>query len=262
MLAAIMITVTNICRHPVKSLTAEALLEAQLVPGRAIPNDRRFGLLLGSTPAAGAATEWMPKTKFLALVRNAKLAALETQFDDETDVLTVLRGGKQVACGKLTDRIGRIGIEVFFAAYMGDEAKGRPKLVEAGDGHVLSDHKSPVISILNLASVKDLERVTQKPVDPLRFRANLWLDELEAWRELDWVGRDVKIGNVSLNVTQRINRCAATSVNPQTAERDINVVKSLQRGFGHIDMGVFARVATNGAICQGDEVSPCSSTEN
>ena len=119
-----------------------------------------------------------------------------------------------------------------------------------------------MISILNLASVKDLERVTQKPVDPLRFRANLWLDELEAWRELDWVGRDVKIGNVSLNVTQRINRCAATSVNPQTAERDLNVVKSLQRGFGHIDMGVFARVATNGAIRQGDEVSPCSSTEN
>jgi uncharacterized protein YcbX len=108
-----MITVTNIYRHPVKSLTAEALLEAQLVPGRAIPNDRRFGLLLGSTPAAGAATEWMPKTKFLALVRNAKLAALETQFDDETDVLTVLRGGRQVACGKLTDRIGRISIEVF-----------------------------------------------------------------------------------------------------------------------------------------------------
>jgi len=145
---------------------------------------------------------------------------------------------------------------------MNDEAKGRPKLVEAGDDHVLSDHKSPMISILNLASVKDLERMIQKPINPLRFLANLWLDELEAWRELDWVGRDVKIGNVSLNVTQRINRCAATSVNPQTAKRDINVVKSLQRGLGHIDMGVFPRVATIGAIRLGDEVSPCSSMEN
>ena len=113
MLAAIMIAVTNTYRHPVKSLTAEGLLEAQLAPGRAIPNDQHSGLLLGSTPAAGAVTEWMPKTKFLALVRNAKLTALETQFDDETDVLTVLRGGKQVACGKLTDCIRRLSIEVF-----------------------------------------------------------------------------------------------------------------------------------------------------
>ena len=97
--------------------------------------------------------------------------------------------------------------------------------------------------------------MTQKPVDPLRFRGNLWLVELEAWRELDWVGPNVTIGNVSLNVTQRNKRCAATSVNPKTAKRDINVVKSLQRGFGHIDMGVFAWVAATGTIRQGDEVS-------
>ncbi len=113
MLAAIIITVTDTFRHPVKSLTAETFLESQLVPVRAAPNDRRFGLLLGSMPATGTATEWMPKIKFFTLVRNAKLAALGIQFDDETGVLTVLRGGKQVAGSKFTDRTGRTSIEVF-----------------------------------------------------------------------------------------------------------------------------------------------------
>lgn len=254
MLAAMSISVTKIYRHPVKSLTAEALETVNLTPGMAVPNDRRFALLLGSTPAAGATSEWMPKAKFLALMRNEKLAALETQFDDQTDVLTVLRGGKQVTRGKLTDNIGRVSIEEFFAAYMGDEAKGRPKLVEAASDHVLSDQASPVISILNLASVKDLERVTKKPVDPIRFRANIWLDGLEPWAEFKWLDREITIGGVKLDVTERIERCAATNVNPDSAERDLNIPKALQMGFGHVDMGIFAKVTEAGTINVGDSL--------
>ena len=170
-----MIKVNAIYRHPVKGLTPERLQATELSPGQAIPNDRRFALALGSTPTETAATEWMAKTNFLMLQRNERLAQLETRFDDETDTLSVLRGGRQVARGKLTDRIGRATVEDFFGAFMKDEARGRPKFVEAADGHVLSDHNAPVISILNLASVKDVERVTQKPVDPRRFRANIWL---------------------------------------------------------------------------------------
>ncbi len=247
-------TIAHIYRHPVKSLTPEALEQVELIPGQAVPNDRRFALLLGSTPLEGAASEWMPKTKFVALMRTEKLASLETRFDDATDTLTVLRGGKQVTRGKLTDKIGRIGIEEFFAAYLGDEAKGRPKLVEAAGGHVLSDHASPVLSLLNLASVNDLERVTKKPVDPLRFRANVWIDGLEPWEEFKWLGREISIGDATLAVTERIDRCAATNVNPETAERDLNIPKALQMGFGHVDMGVFAKVMVGGTINAGDEL--------
>jgi uncharacterized protein len=249
-----MTTLSNIYRHPVKSLTPEPLQQVDLTPGRALPNDRRFALLLGSTPNDGAATEWMPKTKFLALMRSEKLAALETHFDDATDTLTILRRGKQVTRGKLTDRIGRVSIEEFFDAYMGAEAQGRPKVVEAAGDHVLSDHASPVLSILNLASVKDLERVTKKPVDPLRFRANLWLDGLDPWEEFKWLERDLSIGGAKLTVTERINRCAATNVNPETAERDLNIPKALQMGFGHVDMGIYAKVIGAGMIKAGDSV--------
>jgi len=248
-------TLIKIYRHPVKSLTAEALETVALEPGKALPNDRRFALTLGSTPTDGTVSEWMPKTKFVALMRSEKLAALETEFDDATDTLTVLRGGKQVARGKLTDGIGRATIEEFFAAFLGDEAKGRPKLVSAADDHVLSDHASPVVSFLNLASVKDLERVTKTPVDPIRFRANFWIEGLEPWAEFEWLGREVTVGGVKLAITERIDRCAATNVNPSTAERDLNIPKALQMGFGHVDMGVYGRILSAGEVKTGEAVT-------
>lgn len=248
------ITLTNIYRHPVKSLTPEPMDSVQLMPGKALPNDRRFALTLGTTPTDGTISEWMPKTKFVALVRSEKLAGLETHFDDATDTLTVLRGGRQVARGKLTDAIGRATVEEFFAAFLGDEAKGRPRVVEAAGGHVLSDHASPVLSLLNLASVTDLERVTKKPVDPLRFRANFWLQGPAPWAEFEWLGREVSVGGVKLVITERIDRCAATNVNPQTAERDLNIPKALQMGFGHVAMGVYGRVVASGTVHAGDEI--------
>ena len=250
------ITVNSIYRHPVKGLTPEALEAVELMPGRAIPNDRRFALALGTTHTENVGTEWMPKSNFLMLQKNERLALLETQFDDETDTFSVLRKGRQVARGKLTDRIGRGTIEDFFDAFMKDEARGRPKLVEGSGTQVFSDHDTPVISILNLASVKDVERVTQQPIEPCRFRANIWLEGTVPWHEFEWIDKQITIGDVRLTVTARIDRCAAINVNPKTAERDQNIVKALQIGFQHIDIGVYARVETVGTIRPGDPLIP------
>ena len=253
-MSAAEIAIANIYRHPVKSLTPEALAHTSLTPGKALPNDRRFALTLGSTPTDGTISEWMPKTKFVALMRSEKLAQLETQFDDATDTLTVLRGGRQVARGRLTDRIGRATIEEFFAAFLGEEAKGRPRVVGAAGEHVLSDHANPVLSLLNLASVADLERDTKKPVDPLRFRANFWLSGLAPWAEFDWIGRHVRIGAAVLAVHERIERCLHTAANPRTGERDADTLGTLEAGWGHRDFGVYAEVVEGGPVAPGDKV--------
>lgn len=250
------ISVGDIFRYPVKGLTGERLERAELSPGCALANDRRFALALSSTRADAAATEWMPKTNFLMLMRDERLAGIETRFDDATDTLTVFRNDHQVAKGKLTDAVGRATIEEFFGAFMGRESGGRPKIIEGAGGHVLSDHKNPVLSVINLASVKDLERVTQSPVDPRRFRGNILLAGLPAWREFDWIGGSIIIGGVRLTVTERIERCAATNVNPATAERDMNIPKSLKMGFGHVDMGVYVHVETAGSIETGALLTP------
>ena len=157
----------------------------------------------------------------------------------------------------VTTPVGRAMIEEFFAAFTGEGARGRPKLVEAADGDVLSDHPSAVVSIINLASVKDLERVTGKPINPARFRGNIYLEGLDPWAEFDWLGREIAIGGARLEITQRINRCAATNVDPETAERDLNIPKDLQRGFGHVDLGVYGCATAAGRVAAGDRlVSP------
>jgi len=243
----------KIYRHPVKGLTPEQLESVMLIADAAMPNDRRFAIALGSTPVSGATAEWMPKSSFLMLMKNEKLAQLETSFDDTSDTLTIRRGGNQVARGVLSQKIGRTMIEDFFAAFMKDEARGRPKLVEVTEGHVLSDHNNPVVSIINEASVKDLERVVGKEIDPRRFRGNLLVDGIEPWSEFNLCGNQIKIGDAVLEVTVPIDRCGATNVNPVTAERDLNLPKDLQRGYGHIDCGVYARVVKGGKISAGLE---------
>jgi len=247
--------VARIQRFPVKGLSPQPLDRVAVRPGEMLPHDRGFALALGSTAFDPTRPQWMAKTYFLMLMRDEKLAALATEFDDATLTLTVSRGGRQVARGRLDDAMGRAVIEQFFAAYMGEAARGQPKLVAAPD-HNFSDVNAKVLSIINLASVKDLERVTASPVDPVRFRGNIHVDGLPPWAEFGWVGQEIAIGSVRLSVMKRIQRCAATSVNPSTAQRDINVVQSLVRGYGHADMGIYARVLNEGTIATGDQLAP------
>lgn len=248
-------TVARIQRFPVKGLSPELLDRVDVMPGEMLPLDRAFALALGSTAFDPAEPRWMAKTYFLMLMRDEKLAALETRFDDATLTLTVSRGGRQVARGKLDEPMGRAVIEQFFAAYMGEVARGQPKLV-AAPGHNFSDVNAKVVSIINLASVKDLERVAGQPVDPLRFRGNIHVEGLPAWAEFGWVDKEFSIGGIKLGVMKRIQRCAATAVNPATAQRDVNIVQSLMRGYGHADMGIYARVLNAGKIAIGDVLTP------
>jgi uncharacterized protein len=88
------------------------------------------------------------------------------------------------------------------------------------------------------------------PVDPIRYRANIYFDGAPPWCEHDWIGSAISLGSARLQV---ITRCAATQVNPVTAERD------LERAFGHINMGVYAEVSVGAEIAVGDQLSIYSS---
>ncbi|HYD68669.1 MOSC domain-containing protein [Azospirillum sp.] len=254
------ITLAKIFRYPVKGLTAQELPAAELTAGQALPGDRRYALLHGAaTLEAGHHEEgWRPKSDFLQLARHEKLAALETEFDEDTQTLVIYRGGRPVSRGRLDQPMGRMLVEQFFAAYMAGSAPGAPKLAEA-KGFAYTDTDTPFVSLLNLASVHDIERVAKQPVDPTRFRGNLWLDGLDPWEERNWGGRTLTVGGTgggaTLEVVRPIGRCAATEVNPGTGARDLNVLRTLRDGFGHTHCGVYARVVGGGRIAAGDPVT-------
>ncbi len=248
------ITVVDICRYPVKGLSAESLEQAELVPGECLPHDRRFALAHGSTQFDPQNPQWLPKTNFLMLMRDEKLAQLKVHFEPESGRLSIERNGKQVVSAKVTETLGRTVIGQFFASFMAGTTRGAPRLVEA-PGHSFSDVPDKFLSIVNLASVRDLERVTRQAVHPLRFRANIYLEGLPAWQEFTWTGQDIELGGAKLRVIDPIDRCAATTVNPETAARDLNVPLFLQRGFGHVNMGIYATVTAAGTVAKGATVA-------
>jgi uncharacterized protein YcbX len=251
------ITVTDLYRYPVKGLSAEPLERCALTPGEGLPHDRRFALAHGSTNFDPQAPQWLPKSSFLMLMRDEKLAQLRVVFDEVSGQLTILRDGKQVVRAKGSDPVGRAMIAQFFAGFMTGAIRGAPKLVEA-PGHMFSDSREKSLSIINLASLRDLERVVRQEVHPLRFRANVYVDGLVPWAEFRWAGREVTLGGARLKITKPIDRCAATNVDPVTAARDLNIPLSLQRGFGHVDMGVYGVVIEAGEVTVGDHLTPPS----
>lgn len=246
-------TLHDICRYPVKGLSADRIETATLSAGAGVPHDRRFALAHGSARLDAGAPEWRPKSDFLTLVRNARLAKLESRFDPETGTLAIHRDGRKVVEGDATSPLGRALIEQFFAAFMGEEARGGVRLVEAA-GFMFSDVPEAWVSIINLDSVRDLERVTGKPVDPVRFRGNLIIAGGHPWSEHTWVGQEIAVGAARLKVHERIGRCAATEVNPATAERDMQILRALSHGFDHTNMGVYAEVVSGGDVKVGDAV--------
>ena len=250
---ALAITLAEIYRHPVKGLNAESLERVALSPDEALPHDRRFAIAHATALADSEPGAWQPRRNFLHLARDEKLAQVRARFDDENGDLVIERNGKQVARGKVTEQMGRTLVGQFFASFMAGSVRGVPRLVEA-KAQPFTDMNQPYISIIGLASIKDLERVARETVDPRRFRANLYLEGSDAWEEFGWIDREITVGSTRLRVEARIDRCAATNVNPDTAARDLNIPLTLQRGFGHVDMGVYARVVEGGEIATGDPV--------
>jgi uncharacterized protein YcbX len=254
------ITIAAIYRYPVKGLSAERLSRVALAPGMCLPEDRRFALARASSSFDPTRPQWLPKTNFLMLMEDEKLAQLRTRFDPASGALLIESEGRQLLRARITEAEGRHRVNEFFAAFLEGELTGVPHLVEA-PGHAFADAQrrphatsDKYVSLVNLASIRSLEERMDVAVDPLRFRANFYFSGADAWAELGWHGGDFALGSVRLRVVSPITRCLATHVNPVTAERDLDIVGTLRRSFGHINMGVYAEVLEGGEIVEGDEL--------
>lgn len=239
-------------RYPVKGLNGEALDRIALSSHARLPGDRRFALAHGSAPWKASVPRWLPPKHFYSLRSEPRLASLSAGLDPDSGVLTLERRGRRLARAVITEPLGRAMIGQFFADYLGPDGRGMPKLVEAEAGEGMTDVPQPWISLLNLASVEDLARVARRPVDPRRFRANLWIEGAAAWEEFNWVGRNLRIGTAKLRVMEPIERCAATNVDPDSATVDMNLPLLLRRGYQHLNMGVYCEVISDGEVAPGD----------
>lgn len=240
-----------IYRYPVKGLSPQRLARTSLAPGQTLPADRLYAIENGPSGFDPAAPQYFPKSLFLMLMRNERLASLRTDYDETTHTLVIITEGREAVRADLRTKEGRLAVEAFFRRFMPHELRGAPKVLH-GENHSFSDVAKKVVSIINLASVAAVETAAGAAVDPLRFRANIYVSGWPAWREFDLMGHTLEINGARLKVIKRIVRCAATDVDPATGIRDLTIPKTLQQTFKHADCGVYAEVMTGGDIATDD----------
>lgn len=240
-------------RFPVKGLTAEALEMAEVEKGAAIPWDRAFALAQGDAGFDPASPEWRHKQHFLCLMKNASASRLFSFFDPKSGMLAIRApDGSAVMENALTEA-GRERIGAFLTGYMGEEARGTPRFHYV-PGHVFGDQRNPVVSLINLASLRDYEGKVGGRRHRRRFRANVWFSGATAWAEREWIGREIQMGGAVLRIVKPTTRCPATEVNPETGERDANPVEELRHLYGHVELGVHAEVVEGGRFAIGDAI--------
>ena len=245
--------VSALWRHPVKGFTPEPLVSVDLPTDGWFPGDRMFAVEDGPSGFDRAAPEHLPKQKFTVLMRIAEVAGVRTRWDEAARVLHVAAKDQPSLAMAVDSAADRAAFEAWLADVLGDTVSGPLKLVSAeGLDHRFMDHPLGRVSILNLASVRDFEARVGRPVDPLRFRANVWVEGWPAWIENAGSDRELILGEARLTGVKPIVRCAATHVDPQTAARDFDLVPALFEQYGHRWCGLYATIADGGRVRVGD----------
>ena len=251
--------VEHIYRYPIKGFSAEALEDVALTPGQCLPHDREFALAQADSPFDASAPVWMRKANFACLMANAGIARLHTAYDPRSGQLAIRPPDGPPLVADIRGAAGRALVEDYLTHFMGPEARGRLRFVQA-PGYNFTDIPQKSISIISLASLAALERAAGMPLHHIRFRANIYVSGGKEWSDFDLVGQEILLGQARLRVWKRIVRCPATEVNPDTAERDARPPRTLREHFGHADLGVQAEVLEGGRVALGDALEALSPT--
>ena len=110
------------------------------------------------------------------------------------------------------------------------------------------------VSLLNIQSISDFEKKVNKKIETSIFRGNIYVDEVEPWREREWIGKIIKINNISFKVEKNIPRCVAINLKPKTDDSSFNLLQSLKKTYNHFEMGIYLVALDDGKIEIGNNI--------
>ena len=108
--------------------------------------------------------------------------------------------------------------------------------------------------MINLNTVKDFEKKINQNVEFERFRGNFYFEGLDAGEERNWIGKIIKINNISFRVEKNIPRSVAINLKPKTDDNSLNLLQSLKKTYNHFDMGIYLSALEDGKINVGDKI--------
>lgn len=243
-------TLSQLYYYPVKGLQGVALNRIAASAGERLPFDRRYAIGDQTTAFDPANPCHIKKQNLVVQMKHEKLAALAIGFEPATATLTVAERNTSHRFA-LESPDGHDAFERFMSDYLGEAIQGPARLISA-PGLAFTDLSHQSVSLINLNSVMALQDALGYPIDPRRFRANLYLDGVPAWEEETWLGKTLEISGVRIRIYRITDRCAAINVDPQNARRD-KTLQGLKKAFGHLNMGVYGMIESNGELVAGSE---------
>jgi hypothetical protein len=243
--------ITALYRYPIKGFTPEPVASARLEVGGCFPADRLFAVEDGPSGFDCDAPGYVPKMNYAVLAKLEQVAKARTAYDETTGWLRASAPGFPDIVANLLEEPGRQGFAIWLTELLGEAASGPLKVLTA-PGYRFLDHPRGHVSVINLATIRDLSARVGYELDPLRFRANLYVEGWPAWAEMAWTDATLQFGEATTTVFKPIVRCAAINVDPATAERGEDLVRALFEHQGHAFCGLYLHVTGAGTLAVGD----------
>lgn len=245
--------VASLWRHPIKSHGRESIETVALEAGKTMPWDRHWAVAHDKSKFDADARDWVACGNFMRGMTVPSLNGIWASYDEATGQLTLRHQSlEDVTFDPETPE----GQSAFFdwAAPLYPSSGRQPAALVSANDRGMTDSSTASLSIMNHASHEAVEHAHGGPLDIARWRGNIWLNSPNPWDELNWVSKDIKIGQVRFHIRKPIERCPLIMANPRTGERDADLLKTLRDTWNHEDFGMQAVVVEGGQISVGDTV--------
>lgn len=250
--------ISSIAVYPVKGLAGVNLPMTDVVLGRGLAHDRRFAIVNGERPVQDDGG-WLHCRSFHRLNKSPAFARFGARLDIDANTLTLTNPKGNQLDISLENDVSRAEADRVLGQWFMPGPNGPARLLEARRAYW--DYEDATISFINNQTVEKISELGGQTLDPARFRANFYIDDLPPFDEFNWIGKIVRIDEALFEIMRPIPRCKAPSVNPATGKADAQILTVLARRFGHSHCGLYARVIKPGRVRTGSRIVVESSVQ-
>ena len=256
-------TISSINYCPVKSISFQSVDECEIKKNIGITGDRIFAFTKGLDLDQAKLIEKSPEdrkgkwNKILTLKNSPVLNKYNFLYENEK--LTLTTNEKKI----LTIDVNKTSERQLLSEKIIELESSLKKPI-----FLIKNEESPFfdttisnkvsfvnsVSLLNINSINDFQKKIGKEIEIPRFRGNICMDGIKAWEEREWIGKIIKINNVSFKVEKNIPRCVAINLKPKTDDNSLNLLQSLKKTYNHFDMGIYLTALDDGSISLGNSI--------
>ena len=244
--------ISNLYYSPVKSISFSNSKNLIVQKNLGIKNDRIFSFTRNIDKKKSIDFEKNPKKRnlhfFLTLRNSPFLNKYDFEFKDDQLSLILENNLINSISTKNRDNFDIISQELM----------SREKLIK-NPIYLIYNDKFPFfdtmpynsISLININSIKDFEKKIDRKIEFERFRANIYIKNIDPWIEFSWINKKILIDNCLFKVVKKISRCSATNLIPNFDISDMNLPRKLRECYGSSDMGIYLMPLNDGEIKTG-----------